>query len=455
MGFWKDLERLDKEAEQILLSAANNAATRDFVTSVVDSLLSLLDDYTLEELKDIDLDQQVSDILKSHGHYLTKELADELTEKIQLAISSSLKFYQKRGVETGGVQDEIKRSKEAAVLSQSVSQSLANSSSELRRGTVETLQRAVLAGEVNRSDLRATLTNLAGITKTAADVESQAIVGAYNQLSRNVIRNKAGLKHGLYYGHLQRNSRGFCRIHIMKVYTLDQIRAMDNGMLNPVIVHRGGYRCIHTWVWVDPEWDDDLKEVSGGKIRKVYTDKKKKRFVKVYANDAQAERLVRQYELNRQGFVMIRDAVDNDSGFTAVHMSWYQAWTHSKKQVRKTFKDEFNTGELMAELGYESLFTRNVQNLKGGPVDMIMNGVPVEIKIPQSFNPRRFEKIFLRGITQSETVLIHQTQEMMDVAWGKAVYKIRQHLVAKPETQALILQSFDKLTLIDLRKYNG
>jgi len=33
---------------------------------------------------------------------------------------------------------------------------------------------------------------------------------------------------------------------------------MDNGQLSPVKIYAGGWNCIHSWLWVDPEWDDEL-----------------------------------------------------------------------------------------------------------------------------------------------------------------------------------------------------
>tara|TARA_Y100000591_G_C21274495_1_gene424307 strand:- start:246 stop:425 length:180 start_codon:yes stop_codon:yes gene_type:complete len=34
---------------------------------------------------------------------------------------------------------------------------------------------------------------------------------------------------------------------------------MDNGQLSPVKIYAGGWNCIHSWLWVDPEWDEELK----------------------------------------------------------------------------------------------------------------------------------------------------------------------------------------------------
>ena len=42
--------------------------------------------------------------------------------------------------------------------------------------------------------------------------------------------------------------RPFCQLHLGNVYTLKEIRQMDNGQGLPVLYYRGGYNCRHRWV---------------------------------------------------------------------------------------------------------------------------------------------------------------------------------------------------------------
>jgi len=41
--------------------------------------------------------------------------------------------------------------------------------------------------------------------------------------------------------------RPFCKAHYNKIYTIEQIKALDNGQGLPVITHLGGYNCRHFW----------------------------------------------------------------------------------------------------------------------------------------------------------------------------------------------------------------
>jgi uncharacterized protein with gpF-like domain len=72
---------------------------------------------------------------------------------------------------------------------------------------------------------------------------------------------EAGLTHYRYTGTLVRDSRPFCQSMLNRVLTETEIRDIWNTQSwagkstgDPFIV-RGGYRCRHTWIPTDPEWD--------------------------------------------------------------------------------------------------------------------------------------------------------------------------------------------------------
>lgn len=56
-----------------------------------------------------------------------------------------------------------------------------------------------------------------------------------------------------YVGANDKLTRSFCQNHIGKVYTLEQIKALDNGQGLDVLTYRGGYNCRHFWAVVDDE----------------------------------------------------------------------------------------------------------------------------------------------------------------------------------------------------------
>ena len=70
----------------------------------------------------------------------------------------------------------------------------------------------------------------------------------------------SGLKSFKYTGTLVETTRDFCRRHVGNTYNEKQIRAIWTGNWkgkssgDPFTV-RGGYRCRHTWLPVDKDWD--------------------------------------------------------------------------------------------------------------------------------------------------------------------------------------------------------
>jgi len=53
-----------------------------------------------------------------------------------------------------------------------------------------------------------------------------------------------------YMGPADIKTRPFCRLHVGKVYTREQIDALDNKQIDNVFLTGGGYNCRHTWIEV-------------------------------------------------------------------------------------------------------------------------------------------------------------------------------------------------------------
>lgn len=62
--------------------------------------------------------------------------------------------------------------------------------------------------------------------------------------------------HYIYVGPLDDLTRPFCRERVGRIFTVAEIRNMDNGQLPDVFLTRGGYNCRHDWLYVPP---DDLE----------------------------------------------------------------------------------------------------------------------------------------------------------------------------------------------------
>ena len=111
-------------------------------------------------------------------------------------------------------------------------------------------------GRATERDLRAELQRITG--KAASEVDRQhhdAVIG----YSRAVISESAeqrGYEYYQYIGPDDSANRPFCDRHVDKVYTREEIDALDNGQIANAMLTGGGYRCRHHWRPVRPEWFD-------------------------------------------------------------------------------------------------------------------------------------------------------------------------------------------------------
>lgn len=98
------------------------------------------------------------------------------------------------------------------------------------------------------------------LRRYAAQIAHDSVMQFHGQFT--VAKAKeADLTHYRYTGTLVRDSRPFCQSMLNRVLTEQEIRDIWNTQSwvgkstgDPFIV-RGGYRCRHTWIPTDPEWD--------------------------------------------------------------------------------------------------------------------------------------------------------------------------------------------------------
>ena len=98
------------------------------------------------------------------------------------------------------------------------------------------------------------------LRRYASQIAHDSVMQFHGQFT--VAKAKAsGLNHFRYTGTLVRDSRPFCRNMLNKTLTEKEIRNIWNNQGwggkspgDPFIV-RGGYRCRHTWIPTDPNWD--------------------------------------------------------------------------------------------------------------------------------------------------------------------------------------------------------
>ena len=98
------------------------------------------------------------------------------------------------------------------------------------------------------------------LRKYAGQLAHDSIMQFHGQFTVKKAKD-SGLNHFTYTGTLVRDSRPFCRDMVNKTLTEKEIRDRWNSQSwagkssgDPFIV-RGGYRCRHTWIPTNPDWN--------------------------------------------------------------------------------------------------------------------------------------------------------------------------------------------------------
>jgi hypothetical protein len=262
MSILTEIETLETRVQQLLLEAGQYSSVDDFVAAYTNSILDALGDFSKIELAQLDtigISNMVEQAIEASADLIIEDMAEQISASVDAVIDNTVAFYSEVGVQVPALRDAIARTEAAQEITQLFQTNMAGMRSELLEGTIETLQTELAQGLVNRADMEELIFQYADGKAHYARTNARMIVSSYNRIGRDQVRESAGLTHGYYYGDARVNTRPFCLRVIDKVFTMEQIEQMDNGQLSPVRIYAGGWNCIHSWLWVDPEWDEQLK----------------------------------------------------------------------------------------------------------------------------------------------------------------------------------------------------
>lgn len=124
--------------------------------------------------------------------------------------------------------------------------------------------RAVSSGAIQNTLLGVRRAEIIEAVKTTLDAKlknhactyADTALVSYDRTSSSKLYIAAGIERFLYRGPLDVKTREFCRQHVGKTYTIDEIRKMKNGLEPPmgqVLIFGGGWNCRHVWAAAPPE----------------------------------------------------------------------------------------------------------------------------------------------------------------------------------------------------------
>lgn len=115
----------------------------------------------------------------------------------------------------------------------------------IRRDVLRAVERG-LRQDLPAKDIESLVGHAMRTKRHVARTITRTALGGFDRA--NVVRQAfaAGVERFRYAGPV--GERDFCRERVGKVYTLEQIQAMNNGQGLPVLLYCGGYNCRHSWI---------------------------------------------------------------------------------------------------------------------------------------------------------------------------------------------------------------
>lgn len=110
-----------------------------------------------------------------------------------------------------------------------------------------------LTDNVGLAELKKRVKAAGGRVSFYGDTVAGTQYSGYGQAMKNEKANIAGIGEFEYVGNLRVTSRPFCQKHLGKIYTKEQIMALDNDPdlgtagIRPVLIYKGGWNCAHDW----------------------------------------------------------------------------------------------------------------------------------------------------------------------------------------------------------------
>lgn len=111
---------------------------------------------------------------------------------------------------------------------------------------VETIVTEALAEDAPLGEIENKIAGAIGTFRHYHKTIARTAAGAFEQATRNADLLAAGFEYFTYAG--PPAERGFCKQHLGKTYSREQIADLSNGQGLDVFTYRGGFNCRHQWI---------------------------------------------------------------------------------------------------------------------------------------------------------------------------------------------------------------
>ena len=209
----------------------------------------------------VDVRTLVEEVFADELPDIEAQILEDMQRDVERVIDETQSFYSQIGADMPDLGEAIAQSRRITQLSNTFEENFATMNDDLRETTIQAMQDQFATGQINRDALSESIQQRGDVFAHHARTNSRLMVSGHNRTARSEARQSAGLRYGYYYGHIRATTRMFCRSCMGQVFDADQIAAMSNGHNLDVELFAGGYNCIHSWVWIDLDWDEEMKSL--------------------------------------------------------------------------------------------------------------------------------------------------------------------------------------------------
>ena len=261
MPLFNDIQTLEQKLQQVLQGTESYTSVENFREAYTEGILRALgEDFSNDELSAVDLDKIVKEALNDAADFIDTGLAAEIQADVETIVGDTIAFYNEQGIVLPELLEAIERREAVTRLTEEFTTNMGSMRDELLDKTVEVMTENVAKGNISLADMSDSILEAADGQLHHARTNARMVVSAYNRIGRDQVRRDAGLEHAYYYGDRRTNTRIFCVRCIGRVFSLEQIERMANGQGLDVKLYCGGWNCIHSWLWMEPDWDPELQK---------------------------------------------------------------------------------------------------------------------------------------------------------------------------------------------------
>ena len=259
MSLFEDIKSLEKRIQKEIARAANYKSISNYVEVYRRSIINSISSFSQADINDANIMNIISQALSDSTDFINIDLVDEINNGIFNTIEETQLFYEDLGIQPVDLFEGIQRRKEIEKITDEFNINMQSMREELRDGTLKKIKEVIGKEGLNRERLAEEIFQFADGRAQWARTNARMVVSSSNRLARDEVRQSANLQYGFYYGSVRTNTRAFCRQCAGQTFTINQINNMSNGQGLDVKIYAGGWNCIHSWLWVDPEWDQELQ----------------------------------------------------------------------------------------------------------------------------------------------------------------------------------------------------